>query len=41
MKDIYGGGGHPKAAGAPITNLAEDIIRNVLHDKVSFISKAG
>lgn len=41
MKEVYGGGGHPKAAGAPITNLAEDIIRDVLHDKVSFIQKAG
>lgn len=41
MKDIYGGGGHPKAAGAPVNNLAEDIIRNIIRDRVIYIEKVG
>lgn len=41
MKEFYNGGGHPKAAGAPIPNMAEDFIKNVLKDRVNFVAKAG
>ena len=41
MKAEFSGGGHPKAAGAHIQDMAEDMIKNLLHDKVNLIQKAG
>ena len=41
MKELYNGGGHPKAAGASIPSMAEDFIKSILKDRVNFVAKAG